>query len=194
MTSMETNERKPVWLAMSDLFLDTDVRIWYPRVAGILAESPFTIAELADIFACEVAPIAEQNLRLVAGEWGGFDQEWLFSRILTRLSRSNRKSDAAHEDWQAVAFLISILRRLEESERPIRRAIWQQLSKFFLDRDPAPVTIENANAAALEIIWRDEMWPSYGGFAKTYRKHSRATYPSPEEIEQAWTRFKNALS
>lgn len=194
MTSMEANERKPVWLAMSDLFLDTDVRIWYPRVAGILAESPFTIAELADIFAREVAPIAEQNLRIVAGEWAAFDEEWLISRITARLARSNRKSDTAREDWQAVALLIAILRRLEPAERPGRTAIWQQLSKFFLDRDPAPVAIETPNRITLEMIWHEEMWPSYGRFVKTYRKHNRDAYPSEDEIEQAWTRYKNALS
>lgn len=79
--------RRPVWEALSDLFLDTDTdtplaRSW--RV-GVLAASPYSIGELQEILVNEVYPICRANLSSVAGEWAGLEAEWLERSILRHL-------------------------------------------------------------------------------------------------------------
>ena len=74
-------KRKAVWAALSDLFLDTDVSLNYEYIAGICAESSFTLEELKEILENEVAPVCSKNLLSIAGEWSGFDEEWLESNI-----------------------------------------------------------------------------------------------------------------
>ena len=81
--SDEIERRKPVWIALSDLWLDTefeesDLR----RIAGAMRESGYSVEELREIYLFEVAPVVFPNLLTVAGEWAGFDPEWLVGRVL----------------------------------------------------------------------------------------------------------------
>ena len=62
MTAEKIAIRRPLWIAMSDLFLDTDVSLFYEHVARVCADSPFTLEELDDIFQKEVAPVVGPNL------------------------------------------------------------------------------------------------------------------------------------
>ena len=64
--------RRAVWIAQTDLFLDTDVRLHYAHLAYVAANSPFSLAELESIFRDEVAPVFEYNLMDIAGEWAMF--------------------------------------------------------------------------------------------------------------------------
>lgn len=70
MTPEELARRRPVWEAMSDLFLDTEVRWNVPYVARACAESGYDAATLERVFWREVFPEAIGNLLQVAGEWG----------------------------------------------------------------------------------------------------------------------------
>ena len=74
--------RRPVWLALSDLFLDTDVNLFRESNTRLLADSPYSLHELDAILREEVYPACSFNLREVAGEWAGFDADWLERRIL----------------------------------------------------------------------------------------------------------------
>jgi hypothetical protein len=74
----EIERRKPVWAALSDLWLDTaltddDLQ----RIAGVMKRSEYSINELKDIFLFGVAPEVFLNLLTVTAEWAGFDEEWL---------------------------------------------------------------------------------------------------------------------
>ena len=51
------------------------------NIARVCAESSFTLEELKEILDSEVAPICSRNLLSIAGEWAGFDEEWLASSI-----------------------------------------------------------------------------------------------------------------
>jgi hypothetical protein len=75
-------ERRRVWLALSDMFLDTDTALSRAWRVSELARSPYSLAELEDILVHEVYPVCGANLRSVAGEWAGFDADWLEQRIL----------------------------------------------------------------------------------------------------------------
>jgi hypothetical protein len=78
--------RQPVWEALSELFLDTDTSITRQWRADQLAGSPYDIEQLQHILVEEVYPVCKYNLLSPAGEWSGFDPEWLRDKILRRLS------------------------------------------------------------------------------------------------------------
>src|SRR3954447_4978992 len=84
----EIERRKPVWIALSDLWLDTeltedDLR----RIAEVMRRSGYGVEELRDIYLFEVAPVVFPNLLSVAGEWTGFDEEWLVNEVTKQVGR-----------------------------------------------------------------------------------------------------------
>ena len=81
-TRSDLDARRPVWLALSDLFLDTDVNLFREGNARTLAASPYTLDQPDAILREEVYPACSFNLSQVAGEWAGFDAGWLERRIL----------------------------------------------------------------------------------------------------------------
>lgn len=77
---------RPVWIALSELWLDTelspeDLR----RIAGVMADSGLGLEELERVCLLEVAPVVSSNLLSMAGVWAGFDEEWLSTQILRNL-------------------------------------------------------------------------------------------------------------
>ena len=85
----DIENRRPVWRALSDLFLDTELQdndLSY--IARTLAESPYTLAEIETILFCELYPVCIPNMHCVAGEWSGFNYEWLEETILKHTKRS----------------------------------------------------------------------------------------------------------
>lgn len=78
LTDTELERRKLVWTAFSEFWLDTELEDEdLHRIARIAAASGYAVAELRDIYLYEVAPVVGPNLLTVAGEWVGFDEEWL---------------------------------------------------------------------------------------------------------------------
>jgi hypothetical protein len=76
-------KRKPVWLALDDLWLDTELQPDdLERIGTVMHESGYSMPELREIYLFEVAPIVSPNLLCVAGEWAGFDEDWLFEKII----------------------------------------------------------------------------------------------------------------
>ena len=84
----EIERLKSVWTALSDLWLDTELtEDDLQRIAGVMNRSRHTLDELRDIYMFEVAPVLFPNLLSVAGEWAGFDEEWLFTEASKRAGR-----------------------------------------------------------------------------------------------------------
>jgi hypothetical protein len=70
--------RKPVWVALSDLWLDTELQEHDLRyMAQVMWKSGYSLAELRAIYLYEVAPVVYINLLSPTGEWARFDPEWL---------------------------------------------------------------------------------------------------------------------
>ena len=66
----------PVWHALSDLFLDTELQAEdYRRIAEKLRESGYSPAELRTMLEHEIAPAFAFNLLDVAGEWCSWSAE-----------------------------------------------------------------------------------------------------------------------
>jgi hypothetical protein len=84
-------ERKPVWIALSNLYLDTELQEDdYKYMAEVFYKSPYSLAEIDLINKYEVAPVLMPNLLSVAGEWAGFDEDWLIESITSKIKDYNR--------------------------------------------------------------------------------------------------------
>ena len=86
--------RKPVWVALSEFYLDTELQDSDLRhIAVTFLDSPYTLDEVKAINKYEVFPILQANLLSVAGVWAGFDEEWLVDKITTRLANRTKFKD-----------------------------------------------------------------------------------------------------
>ena len=85
LTNAEFKRRKPIWMAFSEFWLDTELEDTdLQHIARTAAASGYSIAELRDIYLYEVAPVVSPNLLTVAGEWAGFDEQWLHTEARKR--------------------------------------------------------------------------------------------------------------
>lgn len=87
----QIKERLPVWESLFEFFLDTKLDTQdYERIAKRLAATQFTETEIEEILIGEVCPVCRTNLTGIAGEWIGFDSEWLKRSIAPRIRRTAR--------------------------------------------------------------------------------------------------------
>jgi len=90
LTSSDITNRKPVWKALSEFYLDNqldDEEI--EQVSRVIFESPYSIEEVKRINKYEIFPILQWNLLSIAGEWDYFDENWLVARITNRLDNQS---------------------------------------------------------------------------------------------------------
>lgn len=81
----EIAKRRPVWRALSDLFLDTSwTKEELKALAATIKQSGYSVDEVEQILLHEVAPVFGSNLLSVAGEWVPFDEAEVAEVILAR--------------------------------------------------------------------------------------------------------------
>ena len=79
------DRRRPIWVVISDLFLDTELDEDQLReIARVLKSSGYTPEELDWIYWREVGPAVGGNALSMVGIWNGFDEESLVNAILAR--------------------------------------------------------------------------------------------------------------
>jgi len=84
----DLENRRPVWDAVSELYLDTESQPDdYERIANVLRSSPYLASELDHIMYTELYPVLIANCWDVAGEWSAFDLDWLQDAILERAAQ-----------------------------------------------------------------------------------------------------------
>ena len=89
MDDQEIRRRVPVWTALSDLFLDTEMQDnEHQHIARVISEAGYSAAEADHILRTEVAPVFYMNMLSVAGEWAGWSEEEVRKMVLERLSRT----------------------------------------------------------------------------------------------------------
>jgi len=82
------DERMPVWSALSELFLDTELQKEdHERIATVLAASPYSESKLEEILRFEVTPVLRGNMLSMAGVWSGFDEDWLREKLAPNIER-----------------------------------------------------------------------------------------------------------
>jgi hypothetical protein len=114
----ELDRRRPVWEAMSALFLDTELSAAdHARIAGVLRGSGYSLDELDGILWHELCPALWGNTVIVAGEWSAFDRAELERRILQHPAGAIRRwwsyyagGRAARHDWAHVRAVLAAAR------------------------------------------------------------------------------------
>ncbi len=110
LTPEELARRRPVWQAMSDMFLDTDTSQWRASRARVLSASGYSESELDRILLDEVCPVCGANLMSAAGEWAGFDPVWLEQAIVRQKASliasfgrmlPSQAADMIADEWEA---------------------------------------------------------------------------------------------
>jgi hypothetical protein len=118
-------QRRPVWEALSVLFLDTaltDADI--TAVAMVLAASPYSDEELAAIYHAEVTPACRSNIGMAPGFWDGFPDGWVEQAILSRgLDASQALAGLAEEQrrswgWGGLRERSLLQRTLNAAQHP----------------------------------------------------------------------------
>lgn len=155
--------RRPIWLALSELFLDTEVRPSIPYAALACLESGYGDAELERIWVREVSPVLRANLMSPAGVWAGFDAEWMERRILRRrkswFPRFGQGANRTHwdETKRIHQWLLTVpadARR--ETAHQISRLIWYVFDAGWAKREIAASLQEDD---ALRRTWNEAVRP-----------------------------------
>ena len=88
---LDIEARTPIWDQMQMLYMDTDPGIVLHEIAAACARSPYSIDDLERILFNEVLTACRFNLFSLAGEWQGFELEWLVKRVLKKHRFDRRK-------------------------------------------------------------------------------------------------------
>jgi hypothetical protein len=122
----ELERREPVWVALSDLFLDAELQEHdFRHIARILAESGYADDELQHILFREVFPVCIGNLRHPAGVGGGFSPEWVKEHVSRNVPHATPDLPLSppdrwmvEQEWQRVMRLLPDARRRVQETRP----------------------------------------------------------------------------
>ena len=109
--------RQSLWVALSDLFLDTQLQDYnHLYIAKAMEASGYTLDEIEEILMMEVFPVCIANLHDVAGEWSGFDETSVCDASIAAKSPAryrrwmNRRNFwMIKDDWQKVVEVFSSL-------------------------------------------------------------------------------------
>ncbi|WP_299432068.1 hypothetical protein [uncultured Maribacter sp.] len=89
--TLNIEERKPIWIALSNFYLDTELEEYALKsIAKKIIESPYSLNKVKEINTYELFPVLHYNLISVAGVWTGFDEDWLTNSIIDSLSKRNK--------------------------------------------------------------------------------------------------------
>lgn len=162
LTPEQVAQRRPLWSAMSDFFLDTEVRWSVPYVGKVCAESGLDDDTLSSIFWCEVFPLAIFNLHDVAGEWAMLElpEDALLERANAPTHDRALELESAwmvKAEWDAALVVCRRLRTEPRERFQILRNTWHALGKRYLEVpgqklhfDPLPQLVE-ARAAGVDL-------------------------------------------
>lgn len=171
MLDLSTDPRRvEVWVAMADHFLDTETRHDIPLTAMRCIDAGLTVTEARSVWCYEVSPAVGFNVWDVAGEWAGWNREWLVERI-ERLRRrwDNRKGTAR---WVRYRLRVHLM-----------HGVWSAIGRFMavlLDVcDPVEREQTSVACASLARHYFDFCPEDYGGLGRDDVARRRALYPQP---------------
>jgi hypothetical protein len=85
LSEFDTARRLPIWTAMSEVFLDTETTDdTYRYIAAEIRRSVLTASEAHAIMRDDVAPAFIFNLFGIAGEWTGWQEDFVRERVLVK--------------------------------------------------------------------------------------------------------------
>ncbi len=169
LTDDELARRRPLWDAMSDLFLDTETRWAVPSVAWRCAESGLDASALDRVFWWEVFPLAIPNLLSIAGDWALLElPEPLLIKRAEAASRSTllelASGSLVSSSWTAVCAVTARLRVEPQARWLALKTAYDALGHRYLeDLGRTPLTdlssrLREARVAGVDL---DEAWRFY---------------------------------
>ena len=190
--------RERVWIALADLFLDTDVRIWYVTTVRTISKSPFSLEELKYILDREVTPALQGNLLDIAGEWAGFDDDWVVKAVALAAADPDPVRSLVDLDhhWSALAHLITIARATQEDSRADRFAAWNALFPLFLDKKPQFESMKpppNYTKEQLRFCFNSDLKSALIPYVRELAERTPVMYPTEAEVEANWNMFYDGL-
>jgi hypothetical protein len=91
MNARALTRRKPVWLALSEFYLDTELQpADFERIRAVFDQSGYSEQEIRQIDYDEVGPLLYPNLLSVAGEWIAFEETTLLDSLARRAIKRGR--------------------------------------------------------------------------------------------------------
>jgi hypothetical protein len=146
MTPDDLSRRRPVWAALSDVFLDTETRRDFPRIARVLAESGYDEDEIVRIWQREAVPEFGLNLLDITGEWAALqvDERRLAARADTWVSLRAFVAHLTVGLWlrsqlRALLALRSTLATHPRDEWLAREKAWTAFAHVYLEESLAKV-------------------------------------------------------
>lgn len=118
--SDDLDARRPVWQALSTMFLDADVSLTRAPRSQLLAASPYSLPELELILIEEVYPVCWAQLSAETGPCPDFDPDVLEAQIVgcSALSENRRRlidlgriAVPRSREWLATRAMVETLRR-----------------------------------------------------------------------------------
>ena len=164
----------------------------YVSIAETLAASAYSLAELRRILDDEVTPVLQGNLCQVAGEWCGFDEEWLVEQISARFGKRRWRPALLNldSDWRALTALVARLRNLPDPAARARRlSAWRALMPLLLHRDQLASGHSGGPAQEEAAIFREELWPLLIDEVRRLARSQPAVYPDEAMVEANWSRW-----
>jgi hypothetical protein len=163
--------RVSIWLALAEHFLDTETRHDIPSTALACVRAGHDVEQAREIWACEVAPAVGFNCLLIAGEWAGWDRDWLVERIRTVRARPPsrlldwlrrlRAGGALRGVWVAIERCMRALLAARPEEREQMARDLGCLARHYFDFCPEPLggrprqdllRLERLQGAALHVL------------------------------------------
>ncbi|WNG43043.1 hypothetical protein F0U60_02245 [Archangium minus] len=143
LSRLELERRRPLWAAMSELFLDTEVRGFVPPLALKCAQSGYDEPTLERIFWAEVFPLGIGNLQQVAGEWAALtldEAELARNAVKGKLPKVRKALSGwmVESEWTAALTLLRWLRGEPTERWPLLVRAWVLLSRRYFERPGEP--------------------------------------------------------
>ena len=100
MNTTELARRQPVWLALSEFYLDTELQpADFKRIKAVFDQSGYAPQEIRQIDYDEVGPLLLANLLSVAGEWAGFEETALLAALTKRVTSRAKPTSLLPLKW-----------------------------------------------------------------------------------------------
>jgi hypothetical protein len=88
---LNLTDRKPIWKCLSVFYLDTELQESdFQGIAETIISSPYSFEEVKVIDKYEIFLVLQSNLLQVAGEWAGFEEDWLVEKITDSLQNNSK--------------------------------------------------------------------------------------------------------
>jgi len=87
----DVEDRAPIWDSFQWIYQDTDPKIYYKEMIEACVPSKYSILDLEQILLNEVLPALKFNMFDLAGDWQGYELQWLVNRILQKHRFGKRK-------------------------------------------------------------------------------------------------------